>query len=149
MIRRLNRITPALEVGLVKTYQLTAPVSTHTRPATCLEVDCETQRHGFMIPVDESTELGQRQAHYIRHQAGRQFIEEPDWEPGLTAFTFAAGTACFVEHRVSLDRDPFYIVKGGDWRGNPLRERRVHQRAADWVDDFATHQDKIIKQMEG
>ena len=68
---------------------------------------------------------------------------------GLTVFTFEPGQDCFAQHRVPLERDPLFLVRGGDWRGNPtgLQPYR-HHRGEDWVDDFADHQDRIARQIE-
>lgn len=139
---RLNRITPALPADAMTTYRIARPKGTHWRPARCAEVDCAPYLHGWRTVIDESTEQGQAQAHYIRNVAGRGFTEARD-EAGLTVFTFAAGQACFAahQHRAPLDREPLYVVRGGDWRGNPRgTQPRVHTRPEDWVDDFATHQ---------
>lgn len=142
------RITPNLPAGEYKTYAIASPVSTHTRPATCAEVECAAHVNGWQSTVDESTELGRRQAHYVRHDAGRGYREHRA-ETGLTVFTFPAGQTCFAEHRVPLDRSALYLVRDGDWRGNPRRTPpRVHARASDWVDDFATHQDRLSRLIE-
>ena len=62
-----------------------------------------------------------------------------------TVFVFDAGQPCFQagQHRAPLEREPLYVVRGGDSRGNPTRFRRVHASADSWVDDFATNQDHL------
>ena len=117
------------------------PAVTHTRPATCGQVDCPTQASGWITPVDESTELGQKQAHYIRRLSGRIHTEGP--RDVFTLFTFPPGEECFESHTVMLDRDPIFVVRGGDWRGNPRREHMTHDRPDYWVEDFAEHQDRL------
>jgi hypothetical protein len=43
-----------------------------------------------------------------------------------------------------LERPELYIVREGDWRGNPRgTPPRRHARAADWVDEAMEHQDRI------
>lgn len=128
-----------------KTYQIAAPVKTHWSQVTCAEFECDGHRFGFRATIDERTELGQSQAYFIRKESGRRFTEERN-EAGLTVFTFPAGQTCFrqSEHRKRNDRPELFVVRSGDWRrldimGGP----RVHRQAADWVDDFATHQGKI------
>jgi len=141
-------IIPHLPPEARKTYQVVSPIETHTRPASCAEADCGAYIHGWKTTVDESTELGQGQAHYIRKESGRAFTEQV--EPGLTVFTFDAGQRCFAagEHRVPLDRPEFYIVREGDHDGKRWRNPRGtdpyrHANGADWVDDFANHQQRI------
>lgn len=133
------RIDPKLGPEAYKTYQLLAPKSTHTRSGSCMEAECAAHQHGWQTTINESTALGQQQAHYIRKQSGRAFKETN--ENGFTTFVFEAGQKCFAEHRISLEREPLFLVKGGDYRGNPLGTRpRQHANPADWVEDFAEHQ---------
>ena len=138
---------PNLPAGSYKTYSLAAPLATHWRTGTCEEADCENYAYGWVTKVDESTELGRSQAHYIRHDKTRKATEDRE-ATGLTAFTFPPGQKCFQRHQVALERPPICAVTGGDWRGNPRGERRVHRNIEDWVDDFATHQDQLSKAQE-
>jgi len=142
------RITPQAPPQFYKTYQIVSPISTHYRTGTCEEFGCLAHQHGWQTGVDESTELGQRQAHYIRALSGRRFVERRT-EIGLTAFTFEAGQKCFAEHKVPLDRPELYVVRGGDFRGNPRNEVRKHSGADSWVNDFAEHQDRIARVVNG
>lgn len=141
----MNRIEPAMPADAYKTYAIVAPRSTHWVDATCEQVDCAHYLHGWQSVIDEATELGQRQAYYIRKQSGRRFTEARR-EDGLTAFTFEAGQACFDagKHQRRLDRPELYIVRDGDHRGNPRGTApRQHVRAQDWVEDFAEHQQQL------
>jgi hypothetical protein len=138
-MRPINRIAPVLPVGAMQTYQVIAPVSTHWRDATCVEVDCQHHLRGWRTVVDESTTLGQGQAYYIRHDRTRSHTEEK-LASGLTQFTFKPGQNCFTKHRVRVPKPEIYIVRDGDWRGNPTGRRRVHTNARDWVEDFGEHQ---------
>ena len=141
--RTLNRMAPALPADQMKTYAIHAPLNTHFRDATCEESDCQAYQHGWRSTIDETSNLGQMQAHYIRRESGRGFTEEKT-EDGMTVFTFKPGQKCFQQHKARLDRAELFVVRDGDWRGNPRgTEARVHKRAADWVDDFAEHQDRI------
>jgi hypothetical protein len=137
-----QRIEPRLPAHLVKTYRLVQPVSSHYRQAACREVECEAWRLGWVTTVNEATELGQRQAYYIRMHSGRKYRQR-GMAGGFTEFWFGPGQQCFATHQVPLEREPLYVVQGGDWRGNPRREGRRHTRAEFWVEDFATHQDKL------
>lgn len=147
MGQQVFRLDPAMGPEAYKTYQIAAPISTHTRSGSCKEAGCLAYQHGWQTSVDESSELGRRQAHYIRRQSGRAFKETN--ENGFTTFMFEAGQRCFAEHRISLDRPALFIVKGGDWRGNPtgIRPRR-HARPEDWVEDFAEHQQTLADELD-
>lgn len=142
----LNRAQPALPVYAYKTYQVSSPISTHYRDGTCDEAGCLAQRNGWRTTVDESTDLGQRQAHYIRRLSGRRFNESRTGL-GLTAFTFEAGQRCFATHKVPLARPEIYVVRDGDWRrlGPP---RRFSGPDA-FVNDFGEHQDRIARLVNG
>lgn len=131
-----------------KTYEVAAPLKTHYRPATCAEVECGSHTRGWQSFIDESTALGQKQAYYIRKQSGRRFTEER-LETGITSFTFVPGQTCFGAHQVALDKPRIFLVRDGDYRGNPRGTRpRVHANGLDWVDDFATHQQAIADAVE-
>ncbi|MEA5366103.1 hypothetical protein VA596_41705 [Amycolatopsis sp., V23-08] len=138
---------PLLPPDAKKTYSIKAPRETHWRTASCAEVECEGREHGWVMLIDETTELGQRQAHYIRKVSGRRFRAET--ENGLTSFTFEPGQTCFTEHEVPLGKPELYVVRDGDLRetlqqvGQRKGNVRVHTRPEDWADDFATHQQKI------
>lgn len=142
------RITPGLPASDYRTYALLSPRPTHFRSASCAEAECTAMQNGWQSIVDTSTDLGRRQAEYIRTEAGRRYSEHRD-EHGRAVFTFEAGQRCFAQHRVSLDRAPLYVVRDGDWRGNPRGTApRIHSSAEDWVDDFATHQDRLSRLIE-
>lgn len=143
--RRANRITPKLGPEGYKTYGIRKPLATHWRQGTCAEKGCAGYTNGWITRIDEGTDLGQGQGYYIRKQSGRSFTEHRD-ELGLTVFTFEPGQRCFrppKDHMIEIGRPELYVVRGGDWRGNPRREHRHHRNGADWVDDFANHQDKL------
>lgn len=128
----------------MKTYGISVPVPTHFRVATCEEVDCDWRKTGWVTVSDEATDLGQRQAHHIRRVAGRPFTESRGAD-GITYFKFPPGTECFEEHLVRIDREEIYLVRGGDHRGNPRKEIRIHDRPEHWVEDFADHQAELEK----
>ncbi len=142
------RIVPEAPAAVYETYQIAAPTSTHWRDATCEEVECHGHLFGWRTTVDEMTDLGQAQAYYIRHDRTRRHVEErmPD---GLTRFTFEHGQTCFEPHKTRLERDELFVVRGGDWRGNPTGQQPyLHRRAEDWVDAFANNQDRMATLIE-
>jgi hypothetical protein len=137
------RVQPALSAAAMKTYQIAAPLATHWRDATCEEAGCAAFANGWQTAVDENTDLGQRQAHYIRRDRSREHAEERHGL-GVTVFTFPAGQACFRPHKLLTGRPERFLVTGGDWRGNPLRiPAREHVRPDDWVEDMAGTLDEI------
>lgn len=137
----INRAEPAMPMGAYQTYAIDSPPDVMVK-AACERVDCAAWRHGWESPVDESTDLGARQASYIRRHCGRTFTEHRTGE-GLTVFRFPPGQRCFAEHRT---RPESYSVLAGDWRGYG-GVIRAHSRPADWVDDFATHQDRLATRL--
>lgn len=140
------RIDPQLPAHAMKTYEITVPrTADYWRVVSCADADCPQHQHGWVTRLDETTTLGQQQAAYIRSTAGRRYIEARTPE-GLTEFRFGAGQACFATHRTRIDRPELYLVRGGDFRGNPTGEFRQHVRPDDWVEDFALHQDRIADQ---
>lgn len=145
--QKVNRISPQGPPELYKTYQVLRPISTHTRPATCAEVDCPNFLQGWRSTFDVSTDLGKRQARYVREHSGRRFEVEDVPAPGqpLLVLVFPAGQQCFTAHRVALERTPIFRIKGGDWRGNPRGLPTVTRSPSDWMDDFATHQNELAE----
>lgn len=86
---------------------------------------------GLGVLIDESTTLGKDQAAYIRGESGRTFREQRT-AAGLTVFRFESGQRCFADHKT---RPELYLVRDGDFRGNPTGRRRQHARPADWVEN--------------
>lgn len=141
----VNRISPKSAPGAMKTYSIVRPVETHTRPASCGEVDCVAQAGGWETVVDETSDLGQRQAHYIRAQSGRAHTERHT--PTGTVFVFPPGQQCFAEHRVDLERPELYVVRPGDWR--QYGQGRQHTGPDSWLNDFGGHLDNLNRTIEG
>lgn len=142
MRRPLTRIAPAGPPSAYQTFRATAPIQTHWRPATCAEVECVPHVKGWTTRVDETTDLGAQQAGYIRHHSGRRYNESRD-NTGLVVFTFEAGQTCFNAdtHTVPLERNPIYTKYAGDYRAPGAVHR--YDRADQWVDDFASHQNQL------
>lgn len=141
----INRIEPQLPAAAYKTYQIISPKSTHFRKATCEEVDCPAYRNGWITRVPANSDLENLVRNSGRRWRGLKH------EGAEVVFIFDPGTECFEssKHTVRLERPEIYVVTGGDFRGNPLGTEPVrHKNAADWVDDFANHQDKIARQIE-
>lgn len=138
-VNGVNRIMPAAPVGAYQTYQILAPVSTHFRPATCAEVDCPDYLNGWRVRLEALTpEVAQ-----TARTTGRRY-RELHVQEGETWLVFEAGQPCFraSTHRKSLEREPMWRVKGGDWRRS-LGVIRWHATAEAWRDDFGEHQERI------
>lgn len=148
MTREPFRLPPKLEPADMKTYEILAPAATHWRPAACEDVQCDAFMKGWRTIVDETTDLGKGQAYYIRKSSGRKFQESRD-AAGLTVFEFSAFQRCFRQHKERTDKPELFIVREGDYRGNPRGTRaRQHARPADWVDDFAGHQQALHDRLD-
>lgn len=125
-------------------YTVAAPPRTHWRKASCEEYECQGFLYGFVTTVDLSTDLGQRQYHFITHDKKRAYTEQRV-TMNLVKFIFKPGTICmnYDEHVVPIGRPPKLLVMGGDWRGNPRGFYRRHDRIEHWVEDFGLNQDKL------
>lgn len=141
-MRPLMRPDPILPVQGMETYEIISPVQTHTRPATCAEVDCPAHLNGWITKIDSATELGRKQLNYIRLHSGREFADVTPIGTTVVELLFNAGQECFAEHRVPLDRPALFLKRGGDWRARTYEPIRM--RSVDWVDDFANHQESIV-----
>jgi hypothetical protein len=129
-----------------KTYQIAAPKSTHFRKATCAEINCPNYLNGWKVHL-EGLPVELRD---VIRKTGRKY-QVLNVAEGQTYLVFEAGQPCFDEskHMTRLEKPEIYVVRDGDWRGNPKRtEARKHKTAAFWVEDFQEHQDKIKTQIE-
>lgn len=157
------RIVPVIGPEYYTTYSISAPVSTHFRRATCAEVECDAYRLGWSSTIDVTRVLidpvtgqpsgltGTDQADYIRTNSGRRFTER--WiSVTEVVFDFFPGQEGFAgdqhTHYLPLDRPEVYTVRGGDYRGNPRGEGRRFDRADQFVEDFAEHQDALRTAIE-
>lgn len=146
--RKPFRLPPKLPESAMQTFQVTAPKSTHTRKVSCEEAECQQYARGWRMRIDLNTNLGQMQAHYIKHQSGLSY-KVTSQRDGVVELEFRSGQPCFQEHRVRNSLPEKYLVKGGDYRGNPLRTpTRVHKRPEFWVEEFAEHQDRLKTAIE-
>ena len=129
-----------------KTYEVLRPRGTHFRKATCQEVDCPNWQRGWRTSCDVNTELGRRQANYIRLHSGRSWTVRSAGD--LVTFTFAPGQECFSQHTRPLDREPFFRMRAGDSRGDPSGRAPVLLRCRDWLDDFGDNQLRVHERVE-
>lgn len=142
----LNRPSPLMAPQAYKTYAVVQPLATHWRPATCAEVDCPHYLNGWRTRIETLTpELLRAARNSGRHYTVRQIAA------GESYLVFQAGQPCFAasEHRKQIGRPPLYVVRDGDYRGNPRGTKaRVHVSPDNWLDDFATHQQAIADEIK-
>jgi hypothetical protein len=138
-----HRIVPRVGPENYKTYLLRRPLATHWRPATCSEVDCKHYLLGWQTMLASNDP----QVDLVRSLRGQWHFTEAAPEGGVIVFTFPAGQKCFRtdQHRLPmLDRPALYVVRGGDWRGDPRGETpRVHNKPEHWVEDMQEHLDRV------
>ena len=144
----LNRPIPKLGAHCYKSYSWRQPLETHFRRVSCADVQCADYRKGWVTLVDTATELGRRQFDYLTHDTSRS----PQMEKSgtsLVSFTYPPGSQPFDstrhEHYKPIGYDPVMLVHGGDFRGNPRGEPARIMRPADWIDDFAAHQEMLAR----
>lgn len=146
----VTRVAPLMEPQYYKTYEVDMPLATHWRWVSCEDYECDPFLQGFVLTCDLSTELGQKQAHFALNDKTRSCSMQRVSET-MVKFLYKPGNKCFhnipgdpLRHRLPIGRPPFYLVAGGDWRGNPRgTPTMTHRRPEDWIDDFANHQDKL------
>lgn len=144
-MQKMNRIPPQGRVQDYKTYQVMSPLSTHWRPATCAEVACPDYLKGWKIRLEG---LPAEMTHAAR-TTGRK-CTELDVSENEHWLVFEAGQPCFRagEHKALLDKQEIFVVRDGDFRGNPTGSVRKHTRPEFWVEDFSDHQDKLARQIQ-
>lgn len=137
----MSRPDPKMGPESYKTYSIHAPLSSHFRPATCAEINCPHYVHGWRTRVEG---LPAELLHAARN-SGRHYREVKLAE-GETWLEFPAGQRCFqaTEHRTRIDKPELFIVRDGDWRGNPRGTKgRQHLNPALWQEDLAEHQQTL------
>ncbi len=150
-MRPVQRIQPRLPVRLMQTFKVSRPLATHTRPATCEEVQCPDFINGYQVRLpfadDRITLL--KAAAYGRVDGMQRAIHEVTCI-GDAERTFILSGPCLkaTTHRVSLERPENYLVRGGDWRANTGLIRR-HTRPELWVEDMSETFDAVRRRIEG
>lgn len=141
-MRKLNRLQPVGRVYDYRTFQITSPLSTHWRKATCVEVACPQYERGWRVRVEG---LPPEMLHTAK-TSGRKFTELHVAE-GENWLVFEAGQSCFraSEHRKLLDRQEIFIARDGDWRGNPTGTVRKHTKPEFWLEDMSENQDRLAR----
>lgn len=142
-LRRLVQ-TP---VQHMKSYQLLQPFETHYRVATCREAECRSFREGMSVTFDLTSPEHVALANWMRNRSGLRFSYV---QTGTSVqFLVPAGQngpclrARLRPHRVPLERDPFMIIRGGDFRGNPSSYRHEEDSPDFFVEQWAEDLDRL------
>lgn len=135
-----QRVTAPVQT--MRTFQLDQPLHTHFREVSCAEAGCSASANGWRMGFD-LTDPDKREAAQAIRRSGRTYTYQLLDDDTKIIFTFAAGQPCFARHRVPLEREPFYVVRAGDWRGNPTGQRMRHRNADDFLDHWSTDLDQL------
>lgn len=135
--------------GRPEDYKTFALQRTHgpekRRPATCEEVGCPNYLNGWKTIVPRNSDL-----EALVRRSGKSYSFRVTAE-NLIEFIFEPGQQCFAvsTHTIIPGERPFlFVVKEGDHRGNPRGTAPRVLRGEDWVEEFATHSEKIREQIE-
>src|SRR4051812_20053517 len=122
------RPEPVLRAEHMKTYAIVRKDGLHYRPATCAEVECPQWAHGWVTRVTRGSDL---EKFLVGQTHGRRFTETTGLSAGEREFMFGPGQECFRSstHRLPVEREPFFVVRDGDWRGNPRGTAAVNRTA--------------------
>ena len=104
-------------------HRAVSPIETHFREATCREVNCRAWLEGWETIVPDPSEPSE----FIRAgklKPARRYIERSS-TPGMVTFKFFPEQKCFRQHKMRLERDPFFLKNSTSMRGT------------DWVDDLS------------
>jgi hypothetical protein len=133
-----------------QTFSLRQPVGDRFRVVDCETFGCRWWKSGFKVRVDLATRIGQERAVYLRSGVHRRRYSE-DRDPGLPTivmFRFPAGTPCFEQHRVLLERPCFHLIRSGlpGRPQGPVRQVGPGQ----WQEEHAENQLKLLaRQQQG
>lgn len=139
-MRPMNRIAPLGQPQEYRTFQITSPISTHWRPATCAEIDCPHYLGGWRVRVEGLTpEMLHSATTSWRKYSELHVAEGENW------LVFEAGQTCFraSTHKKLLDRQEIFIARDGDFRGNPTGKVRKHTRPEFWLEDMQENQGRL------
>jgi len=139
------RLEPQMPAHAYTTYSVKSPIATHWRKATCEEAGCQAHAKGWRVRKETLTP----ELLHTATKSGRKY-SVLSVGPGETYLVFEAGQPCFAASPPPLpvDRPELYIVRGGDWRGNPRGESRTHTKAEHWLEDLHEHTDRINRAIE-
>lgn len=148
MQRKPNRLPPKMPTQFYKTYAVRSPLATHHRRATCAEVNCADYINGWYLALDGLPQ----DLLYIATHSGRKYVQGEVLLPTgpAKALIFEAGQECFRSstHTVSLQRPEFFFAGRGDHRSFSHLKAQQFDKPEHFVEDFATHLDRIKREIE-
>ena len=129
--------------GAYRSFEVHSPLATHFRDASCQEVQCEHYLTGWVSQIDVSTDQGKVWAEAIR-RSGRQFTADRSGPGSVIVFRFEAGQRCFAApHKAPVGRPELFVVRDGDWRGNPTGRADRGVRPTEFVERMADNLDAL------
>lgn len=133
--------------GAMQTYSLSRPRgSQFWRKATCEQIDCDAWRKGWITRLPYGSELVE---YILAGQSRRKFAEITAIGAAERSFLFEPGQACFQasEHRMPIEREPLYVVRGGTVQVATGRPRQF-TRGVDWMDSMHEATDRVVQAKE-
>lgn len=135
------RLAPKMAPAAYRSFEVHSPLATHYRNASCAEVECQQHAVGWTSTLDLSTADGRRWGNAIA-RSGRRYTTSTHGL--LTTFTFPAGQKCFkAPHKVPTGRPEIYVVRDGDWRGNPTGRVDRVEEPMEFVERMAENLDVL------
>jgi hypothetical protein len=135
------RLPPKMDPTAYRSFEVHSPLKTHFREVRCQDADCQHHLGGWVSVIDVTTPEGKGWAAAIK-RSGRRFTAE--LSPSGVVFRFPAGQQCFKSpHRVPLGRPEIFVVRDGDWRGNPSGRTSGVIRPGEFVERMAENLDVL------
>jgi hypothetical protein len=135
------RVAPKMAPQAYRSFEVHSPLATHYRNVSCREMECQHYLGGWVSPIDVSTEQGRKWAVAIRRSGRRYTYEQAG---SVVTFRFPPGQICFqAPHRVAVGRPELFVVRDGDWRGNPTGRRDLNVKPAEFVERMAENLDVL------
>lgn len=138
----------------LKNYVILAPPSTHFRPATCEQVRCRAFTIGWETHCDEAVaELKDLAAWIRRGTHGNKYDEYRAPGSSITVFRFPPfqPRPFGLEHRkhlIKIERPELFAYRDVSTGWDLKLHAGAENGARDWVDDFATNQDKVARKVQ-
>jgi len=141
------RIDPRMPPSAYRSFEVRSPVQTHYRSVPCQQADCAHHRDGWISVLDVATTQGKAWAAAIR-KSGRRFTVDRAGPDTTVTYRFPAGQQCFASpHKVPVGRPEIFVVRDGDWRGNPTG-RTTQERPEIFVERMAENLDELSTERE-
>jgi len=148
-MRPVQRLDPVLPVRAMQTYKVSRPAATHSRPATCEEVECPDFVKGYVVRLprgDDRIALLREAAAGRVDGLKRSMADVTGIDSAEQVFLMNGPCLKATQHRVPIDRPEIYLVRGGDWRAN-LGLIRKHARPEHWVEDMQESLDATARRL--